>query len=137
MYYCSCCFLFLLMVPLSLDLLLPACLYSLTPHGTSLTIIPPPPPSINHQSTQYSHLLLQYRYVARALVDESRKQTEQQQQQQESLQALPRFEISYGMNPVVRLSHSLGDGAAELEKHTLATLGVVSNSVIRVQRLGQ
>jgi hypothetical protein len=90
------------------------------------------------------------------MVDESRKQTEQQQgssgsgsgsgsgdeqqqqqQQQESLQTLPRFEISYGVNPVVRLSHSLGDGAAELEKHTLAALGVVSNSVIRVQRLGQ
>ena len=88
------------------------------------------------------------------MVDESRKQTEQQQgstgsgsgdeqqqqqqqQQQESLHTLPRFEISYGVNPVVRLSHSLGDGAAELEKHTLAALGVVSNSVIRVQRLGQ
>jgi hypothetical protein len=37
------------------------CLHSLTPHDTSLTIIPL---SINHQSTQYSHYLLQhYRYV--------------------------------------------------------------------------
>jgi alpha-1,3-mannosyltransferase len=35
-----------------------ACLHSLTPHDTSLTIISP----INHQSTQYSHCLLQYRY---------------------------------------------------------------------------
>jgi hypothetical protein len=44
-------------VSLSLThLLLPACLHSLTPPGTSLTVISPP--SINHQSTQYSQYLL-------------------------------------------------------------------------------
>jgi arginine/lysine/ornithine decarboxylase len=49
--------LFLLFVSL-IHLLLPAHLHSLAPHGTSLTIIPSPPRSINHQSTHYSHCLL-------------------------------------------------------------------------------
>jgi hypothetical protein len=47
-------------------LLLPACLHSLTPHGTSLTIISHPslPQSINqsiNQSTHYPHHLSPYR----------------------------------------------------------------------------
>jgi hypothetical protein len=38
-----------------------ACLHSLTPHDTSL-IIHHPPPSINHQTTILTYLLLPYRY---------------------------------------------------------------------------
>jgi hypothetical protein len=49
-------FLFVVSLCLSLSRSIAPCSHSLTPHDTSLTIIPP---SINHhQSTQYSHYLL-------------------------------------------------------------------------------
>jgi hypothetical protein len=55
--------LFLFVMSLSLFYLSnTACLHSLAPHDTSLTTIHP---SINHQSTQYSRYLLQYRYMGR------------------------------------------------------------------------
>jgi hypothetical protein len=71
--HCGSSFLFLFVTVslfyFSIYYCLPACLHSLTPHGTSLTIISYPLPpsinqSINHQSTQYSHdLLLPDRYA--------------------------------------------------------------------------
>jgi hypothetical protein len=61
LYYCS-SFLFLFLdVSVSLSRYTAARLHSLTPHGTSLTSIPP---SINHQSAQYPHHLLQCRYAS-------------------------------------------------------------------------
>jgi hypothetical protein len=49
-FYCS----FLVCdAPCSLDLLLPACLHSLAPHGTSLTIIPSLPQSINQSINRH------------------------------------------------------------------------------------
>jgi hypothetical protein len=47
---------------MSLSRSITACLHSSTPHNTSLTVIPL---SINHQSAQYSHYLLQYRCWSR------------------------------------------------------------------------
>jgi hypothetical protein len=65
-------FLFLFVMSLSLSLSYPsitACLYSMTPHDTSLTIIPPSlNQPTNHQSTQYSHYLSPCRYNGAALV---------------------------------------------------------------------
>jgi hypothetical protein len=54
--------LYLFALTLSFSLSTTACQHSLTPHGTSLTTIPPQS-IIHHQSTLYSHhLLQQYRY---------------------------------------------------------------------------
>jgi hypothetical protein len=51
-----------------------------------------------------------------------------------SLQAEPRFELSFGM-PTVRLSERAGENEEELNRTTLASLGLCNGDFVRLQRL--